>query len=125
MEVGKIMDDFDQEELKEQGVANETTEESKELQDITKSQDENTTSNDVTEALVMAESNGELKIQDIVEPGRYGVSNSQMIPAMKKAIAEKSIEKLALLKQSYLYTFDKSIRYLKKAERDFITDNDI
>lgn len=44
---------------------------------------------------------------------------------MKKAIAGKSIEKLALLKGSYFYTFDKSIRYLKKAEREFIANNDI
>ena len=51
--------------------------------------------------------------------------NSQMIPALKKAIAEKSIEKLALLKTSYLYTYSKSIRYLKKSEREFIANNDI
>ncbi len=48
-----------------------------------------------------------------------------MIPALKKAIAEKSLEKLALLKKSYLYTYSKSIRYLKKAERNFIANNDI
>ncbi len=115
MEVGKMMDDFDQEELKEQealGVKEEEIQEQSEIDSI--------------EIKVAVESNtGEIKIEDIVEPGRYGVSNSQMIPAMKKAIAEKSIEKLTMLKKSYLYTFDKSIRYLKKAERIFITDNDI
>jgi hypothetical protein len=115
MEVGKLMDDFDQEELKEQealGVKEEEIQEQSEIDSI--------------EIKVAVESNtGELKIEDIVEPGRYGVSNSQMIPAMKKAIAEKSIEKLTMLKKSYLYTFDKSVCYLKKAERKFITDNDI
>lgn len=65
----------------------------------------------------------ELKIEDIIQPGRYGVSNSQMIPALKKAIEEKSIPKLELLKSTYYYTFEKSVRYLKKAERAYIADN--
>ena len=65
----------------------------------------------------------ELKIEDIIQPGRYGVSNSQMIPALKKAIEEKSIPKLELLKSTYYYTFDKSVRYLKKAERAYIAGN--
>ncbi|WP_371380436.1 hypothetical protein [Sporomusa aerivorans] len=130
MEVGKqVMDDFEQEELQEQeqGTANTTTEEEKAEQDNPESQEpsENTVSDDATEAPVMAETNGELKIEDIIEPGRYGVSNSQMIPALKKAIIEQSIEKLALLKKTYFYTFDKSIRYLKKAEREFIEKNSI
>ena len=67
----------------------------------------------------------ELKIEDIIKPGRYGVTNSQMIAALKKVIAEKSVEKLALLKQTYFYAYDKSIRYLKKSEREFIANNDI
>ncbi len=128
MEVGKkMMDDFEQEELQEKEVADTTTEEEKAEQDNSESHkpSENTVSDDATEAPVMAETNGELKIEDIIEPGRYGVSNSQMIPALKKAIAEQSIEKLTLLKQTYFYTFDKSLRYLKKSEREFITNNSI
>jgi hypothetical protein len=113
MEVGKqMMDDFEQEELQEQKTANTTTEENNEVQDNPKSQAADETVN-------------ELKIEDIIEPGRYGVSNSQMIPALKKAITEQSLEKLELLKKSYFYTYEKSIRYLKKAEREFITNNDI
>ncbi|BBB92280.1 hypothetical protein MAMMFC1_02965 [Methylomusa anaerophila] len=122
-----MMDDFEQEDLQEQEAANTTIEEEKAEQDNPESQEpsENTVSDDTTEAPVMAENNGELKIEDIIEPGRYGVSNSQMIPALKKAITEQSIEKLALLKKTYFYTFDKSIRYLKKAEREFIEKNSI
>jgi hypothetical protein len=113
-----MMDDFDQEELKEQEEGLKT-EENQEKTDINQPVVS-------TEDQVAVEVNtGELKIEDIIEPGRYGVSNSQMIPAMKIAIAEKSLEKLALLKKSYLYTYNKSIRYLKKLERDYITNNDI
>jgi|GEM_PF-1320857 len=66
---------------------------------------------------------GELKIEDIIEKGRYGVSNKQMIPAMKKAIAENSMKKIQLLESTYLAVFNGSIRYLKKDERKFIQDN--
>lgn len=127
MEVGKkMMDDFEQEELQDQEAANTTTEENNEVQDNPESQaaDENIASNGTTEDVAVTETNGELKIEDIIEPGRYGVSNSQMIPALKKAIAEQSLEKLALLKKTYFYTYGNSIRYLKKAEREFIANND-
>lgn len=128
MEVGKkMMDDFEQEELQEQEVANTTIEEEKAEQDNPESQEpsENRVSDDATEDVAVTETNGELKIEDIIEPGRYGVSNSQMIPALKKAIAEQSLEKLTLLKKTYFYTYGNSIRYLKKAEREFIANNDI
>ena len=118
MEVGKTMDDFDKEDLKEQ----EEGIKMKELQDQGEASNP---SNDKEYQVIVKSSTGELKIEDIIEPGRYGVSNSQMIPALKIAIAEKTLEKLALLKTSYLYTYSKSIRYLKKAEREFIANNDI
>lgn len=62
-------------------------------------------------------------IEDIIEPGPYGVSNTQMIPAMKKAIQEDSTENLRLLKKVYFYTFNKSIRYLTKGERAYIENH--
>ena len=118
MEVGKMMDDFDQEENQKQAIvtiAEAQPEKSEIAGDI------NSKENQVTD-----EANpSELKIEDIIKPGRYGVTNSQMIPALKKVIAEKSVEKLALLKQTYFYAYDKSIRYLKKSEREFIANNDI
>jgi len=118
MEVGKMMDDFDQEENQEQAIVTiaEAQQEKSEI-----SGDIDSTENQVTD-----EANpNELKIEDIIKPGRYGVTNSQMIPALKKVIAEKSVEKLVLLKQTYFYAYDKSIRYLKKSEREFIANNDI
>ena len=65
----------------------------------------------------------ELKVEELVKPGKFGVTNKQMIPAMKKAIQDQSIEQLQLLQSSYLYSFEKSIRYLKKDEREFVQQN--
>jgi hypothetical protein len=119
MEVGKKMDDFDKEEMQDKPEMPIQTGEIPE-------QSENSNDTDNVKAQVTIEPNtNELKIEDIIEQGRYGVSNSQMIPAIKKAIAEASIEKLVLLKKTYFYTFDKSIRYLKKAEREFINTHNI
>jgi predicted nucleic acid-binding Zn-ribbon protein len=120
MEVGKkMMDDFDKEEMQDKAEIPIQTEEIPE-------QSETSSATDNVEAQVTIEPNSsELKIENIIEQGRYGVSNSQMIPAIKKAIAEASIEKLVLLKKTYFYTFDKSVRYLKKAEREFINTHNI
>lgn len=126
MEVGKrMMDDFDQEQKQVQEMVQEIKEESKESRDISESQetDEQIPNDGATEELVVNEERTQLNIEDIIESGRYGVSNSQMIPALKKAIEEQSIEKLALLKKTYFYTYEKSVRYLKKAEREYIANN--
>ncbi|BBH19379.1 hypothetical protein Back11_07240 [Paenibacillus baekrokdamisoli] len=64
-----------------------------------------------------------LAIEDIVKPGKFGVTNSQMIPAMKQVIADGSVEKLRMLRSMYLYSFENSLRYLKKSEREFIQNN--
>lgn len=70
------------------------------------------------------ETKGEqLNIEDIIKPGKFGVTNSQMIPAIKQAIAGGSLDKLKLLRLNYLYSFENSRRYLKKAEREFIQSN--
>lgn len=62
-------------------------------------------------------------IEDIVKPGKFGVTNSQMIPAMKQVIVVGSVEKLRMLRSMYLYSFENSLRYLKKSEREFIQNN--
>lgn len=56
-----------------------------------------------------------LAIEDIVKPGKFGVTNSQMIPAIKQVIADDSVEKLRMLRSMYLYSFENSLRYLKKS----------
>lgn len=62
-------------------------------------------------------------IEDIIKPGKFGVTNSQMIPAIKQVIADGSVEKLRMLRSMYLYSFENSLRYLKKSEREFIQNN--
>lgn len=62
-------------------------------------------------------------IGELVKPGKFGVTNSQMIPAIKQAITEGSIEKLTMLRNMYLYAFENSLKYLKKSEREFIQTN--
>jgi hypothetical protein len=64
-----------------------------------------------------------LTIEDIVKPGKFGVTNSQMIPAIKQVIADGSVEKLRMLRSMYLYSFENSLRYLKKSEREFIQNS--
>lgn len=64
-----------------------------------------------------------LDIGDIVKSGKFGVTNSQMIPAIKQVIADGSVEKLRMLRSMYLYSFKNSLRYLKKSEREFIQNN--
>lgn len=58
--------------------------------------------------------------QELVQPGKFGVTNAQLIPAMKQAIQEESPEQLKQLKATYFYIFERSIKYLKKNERDYI-----
>ncbi|BBB89685.1 hypothetical protein [Methylomusa anaerophila] len=58
--------------------------------------------------------------QELVQPGKFGVSNAQLIPAMKQAIQEQSPEQLRELKATYFYIFERSIRYLRKDEREYI-----
>lgn len=66
-------------------------------------------------------------IEDLIKPGKHGVTNFQMIPAIKEVIANSSedtaVEKLKLLRRYYQYIFDKSVKYLKKHEREFIRNH--
>ena len=67
----------------------------------------------------------ELRIEDIIQPGVFGVSNAQMIPAIRAAVEEGSVEKLKLLKKVYYYTFDRSLRYLRKKDKAFLKEHGI
>ncbi|RXZ79062.1 hypothetical protein EBB07_24740 [Paenibacillaceae bacterium] len=63
------------------------------------------------------------QVDEMVEPGRFGVTNKQLIPAIKGAIAAGDVKRLSMLKEHYLYTFANSQRYLKKTERQYIADH--
>lgn len=64
-----------------------------------------------------------LQMNELVQPGRFGVTNRQLIPVIKQLISEDSVEKLKLLRSAYLYTFENSLKYLKKAEREYVDAN--
>ncbi|MFC5405521.1 hypothetical protein [Cohnella soli] len=75
------------------------------------------------EQLQVAAERAEPKVrqdEELVMPGRFGVTNKQLIPAIKGAIAAGDVERLSLLKERYLYIFANSQRYLKKTEREYI-----
>ena len=61
--------------------------------------------------------------QPLVQPGKFGVTNAQMIPAIQKAIAQESIETLTELKATYFYIFERSIKYLRKKEQEYINNH--
>lgn len=54
----------------------------------------------------------EIDINNIIAPGKRGVSNAQMIPAIVTAAKENSIAKLNCLKEHYPEVFNGSIRYV-------------
>ncbi|MEF2245369.1 hypothetical protein [Paenibacillus sp. IITD108] len=47
------------------------------------------------------------QVDELVEPGRFGVTNKQLIPAIKEAITAGDVKRLIMLKEQYLYTFAK------------------
>lgn len=56
----------------------------------------------------------ELIITDLIRPGKKGVTNFQMILAIRNAIKVKSVGQLILLKMHYPKVFANSMRYWKK-----------
>ncbi|WP_312519410.1 hypothetical protein [Anaerospora sp.] len=77
-----MMDDFELEEQQGLEPILEPNEEVQEDQELAVSQEmvDHTFSNKEKEVELVKESRSELKVEDIIEQGRYGVSNSQMIP---------------------------------------------
>ncbi len=61
-------------------------------------------------------------VDELVKPGRFGVTNKQMIPALKQAIAANDVKQLVQLKAQYLYAFSKSLRYLSKKENEYVAE---
>ncbi|WP_289356248.1 hypothetical protein [Paenibacillus sp. S-12] len=49
------------------------------------------------------------EVDKLVKPGRFGVTNKQLIPAIKEAIAAGDVKRLNMLKEQYLYTFEHSL----------------
>lgn len=56
----------------------------------------------------------EKSIESIIIPGKRGITNAQMIPAIKKALDSESKEELLLLKEHYEEAYDSSLKYLNR-----------
>jgi hypothetical protein len=76
----------------------------------------------VEEVKEVKEVSNSLDINELVPPGPKGVSNAQMIPAMKEAIKENSKEKLAFIKSIYPEVFQNSIKYIGKKMQEQLKD---
>lgn len=62
-----------------------------------------------------------IDINDLIVPGTRGVTNAQMIPAIKKILKSNNIKnKLSLLKSEYNDVFKSSFKYLTKKQKEII-----
>lgn len=59
-------------------------------------------------------SKNKLAIEDLLDFNPRGITNTQMIPAIKQAIMEQSKEKIEILSTTYPDVFEKSLKYLQK-----------
>jgi hypothetical protein len=65
-----------------------------------------------------------LVVENIIESGKRGVSNKQMIPAIKGALKDMdSVKgKLQLLKSNYPEVFQSSLKYLTNTQQELVRD---
>ena len=64
----------------------------------------------------------ELTINDIIKPGKLGVTRSQVHPAILNAIKECSKEKLILIKESYPEHFDSAVSFMNKKSKSYLKE---
>ncbi|MHA6529403.1 hypothetical protein [Paenibacillus sp. BAC0078] len=61
-----------------------------------------------------------LLIDEILTCENFAIIHRKMVPAIKEGITEKAIKQLKLLRATYLYSFENSLKLLTKAEREFL-----
>lgn len=59
-------------------------------------------------------------IDELLQAESWGTVQEKWIPAIKEAIALVEVEKLIELRGRFPYSFENSLKQLKKAEREFI-----
>lgn len=60
---------------------------------------------------------------ELLQAECWGIVQEKWIPAIKEAIAVGEVEKLIELRGRFPYSFENSLKQLKKAERDFIRNS--
>ena len=63
-----------------------------------------------------------LNINNLVKPGKFGVTRSQIHPAIIAAITENSKEKLTLIKESYPEYFDSAVSFMNKKNKSYLKE---
>ena len=58
------------------------------------------------------------ELSDILVAGKKGVTNFQMIPAMKTAVDTNDVDKLVLLKQHFGPVFESTTKYIGKERKN-------
>ena len=61
-----------------------------------------------------------MTIDEAITPGPTGVTNEQMRPALKKWIAERNVEALTLIHDTYRQQFEHTMRYVSVKERAYL-----
>lgn len=62
-------------------------------------------------------------IDELLKAESWGIVREKWIPVIKEAIELGEVEKLIELRGRIPYSFENSLKYLKKAEREFIRNS--
>lgn len=66
------------------------------------------------------ETNGQRDVYDVVTPGRKGITNTQLIPALKSLIKEENIEDIKIIQEEIYDLYESSLKYLSKKQREYL-----
>ena len=61
-------------------------------------------------------------INEIVVPGKKGITNAQLIPALKRLISENNIEDIKFIKNEIMDIYESSFKYLSKKNQQFLNN---
>lgn len=64
--------------------------------------------------------NNETNGEELIKPGPRGVTNAQMIPAIRKAFKDNDRDLIIKLEDQYKDAFESAFKYLKKPEKIFV-----
>ncbi|NQX46121.1 hypothetical protein HQN87_12340 [Paenibacillus tritici] len=62
-------------------------------------------------------------IDELLQAEIWGIVQEKWVPAIKEAIAVGEVEKLLKLRAKFPYSFENSLKHLKKAEREIIRNS--
>jgi len=63
-----------------------------------------------------------LNVEDVIQEGRKGVSNFQMIPVIKKAADSNDFKIVELMRMTYPEVFESTLKYIGKKRKQLIEE---